>query len=111
MMCSFCSWILDFQGNEEIVASDHIYLSLNDETGSETFSCFDQSCQSQRSRLVSFRGQLQPMSIRKLHVFVQLGLMITMDYQGKKMQVLESQYKMNHGLFHNPTCCTTQRLA
>ena len=38
---------------------------------------------------MSFSGQLQPMTIHKLHVFVQIGLMIAKDYQGKKVQVLE----------------------
>ena len=81
LMFFLCSTILDFQGNEETVAFDLISFTLIDATGWEIFSCIAQSCHSQRSRTVSFRGQLQPLSIHKLHVFVALGLMIAMDYQ------------------------------
>ena len=37
---------------------------------------------------MSFRVQLQPKNTHKLHVFVQLGLMIAKGYQGKTVLVL-----------------------
>ena len=42
-----------------------------------------------------FRVQLQPMDTHKLSVFVQLGLMIAMDYQDKNIQVSEKIQNQN----------------
>ena len=86
------SWLPRKWGN---LRSWFIFLSLLDATGWETFSCIDQSCPSQRSRAVILRVHLQSISIHKLHVFEQLGLMIEKDYQGKNVQVLEKIQSRN----------------
>ena len=44
---------------------------------------------------MNFRVQLAPMNTHKLHVFVQLGLMIAMDYQDKNVQVSEMIQNQN----------------
>ena len=44
---------------------------------------------------MNFRVQLQPMNTHKLHVFVQLGLMIAMDHQDKNLQVSEMIQNQN----------------
>ena len=38
---------------------------------------------------MNFRVKLQPRDTHKFRVFVQLGLMIAMDYQDKNVQVSE----------------------